>query len=327
MIISRTPLRLSFLGGGTDYPAWFQRHGGAILGSAIDKYSFITANRFPGKLFDYSLRVSYRKVELVKDIGEIEHRVYRECLKYCGLERDIELHNIADLPAFTGLGSSSSFTVGLLKVLYAFKGEEISAQELGYRAIEMEQQILKEYVGCQDQMLAAVGGLNVIEFRALDDIRVTPVHPPAARLRELESHLMLLFTKITRRAQEVAADQIERTDRNADVLHRMRALVDQGVEVLTGSADIREFGRLLHTSWQLKHQLSEKIAPPIIHELYQRGLDHGVVGGKLLGAGGGGFILFFVPPERHDAIRRAFPDHEIIDVSLCAPGASIIFES
>ena len=327
MIISRTPLRLSFFGGGTDYPDYFLRHGGAILGSAIGKYSFITANRFPSKLFDYSLRVSYRKVELVKDIGEVEHRVYRECLKYCGLESDIELHNIADLPAFTGLGSSSSFTVGLLKVLYAFKGQSLSAQELGYRAIEMEQQILQEHVGCQDQMLAAVGGLNLIEFHQLDDIRVTPVHLSAERLRELESHLMLLFTKITRRADEVASDQLRQLDKNLDTLRRMRAMVDEGLALLTGSGDLRAFGRLLHESWMLKHQLSDRITTPAINALYQRGLDHGAIGGKLLGAGGGGFIMFFVPPDQQTALRNAFPDFEIIDVSLAAPGASIIFES
>lgn len=327
MIISRTPLRLSFFGGGTDYPDWFLRHGGAVLGAAIDKYSFITANRFPSKLFDYSLRVSYRKVELVKDIGEVQHRVYRECLKYCGLERDIELHNIADLPAFTGLGSSSAFTVGLLKALFAFKGEDVSAQELAYRAIEVEQQILQEHVGCQDQVLTAVGGLNLIEFHQLDDIRVAPIDLPAARLRELESHLLLLFTTITRRAEEVAADQLQQLDQHTDVLHRMRGMVDEGLALLTGSDDLHAFGRLLHESWMLKHQLSDKIASPAIDELYQRGLDHGAVGGKLLGAGGGGFIMFVAPPDQQAGLCAAFPDYEIIHVSLSAPGASIIFES
>ncbi len=326
MKLVRTPLRVSFFGGGTDYPEYFRKHGGAVLASAIDKFSYITASPFLSKLFDYSVRVSYRKVELVKSVEEIEHRVFRECLKKTGILKDIELHNVADLPAFTGLGSSSTFTVGLLHALHAFRGEDVSPIELAYEAIHVEREVLHENVGCQDQTMAAVGGLSVVEFRDVDNISVHPLRLPAARLKELESHLFLVFTRITRRAHDLAATQIKRVPDNLDVLKKMRHMVVQGADILSGTGSLEAFGRLLHESWQLKRSLAADISNSQIDDMYKVALDHGAWGGKLLGAGGGGFLLVLAPPECHAKLHAAFAQYEIIEIQLDAPGSQVILQ-
>ncbi len=196
MLIARAPLRVSFFGGGTDYPEYFLQHGGAVLATAIDKFCYLTASPFPSHLFDYTIRLSYRQVELVKNLTEIEHNVYRECLKFCGLEQDIELHNVADLPAFTGLGSSSTFTVALLHALHCFKGEFVRPLDLAYEAIYVERKLLHDKVGCQDQLMAAVGGFNLVEFRTETDIIVHRVPISPQRLAEFEEHLFVVFTGI-----------------------------------------------------------------------------------------------------------------------------------
>ena len=325
MIISRAPLRISFFGGGTDYPEYFRSDSGAVLAAAIDKYSYVTANPFPSQLFDYTVRVQYRKVESAQSIADIEHSVYRECLRHCGLERDIELHNIADLPAFTGLGSSSTFTVALLQALHAFKGEFVRPLDLAYEAICLERQTLGENVGCQDQAMAALGGFNVLEFRAEADIVCQRVPLSLARLQELEQHLILIFTRITRRASEVVAHQLEHVDNNRPTLRRMRAMVDEGWDILTSQRPLSEFGALLHTAWEAKHSLDQSISNLEIDSLYRRGRAAGAIGGKLLGAGGGGFLLFFAPPESHPALAAEFADRQIVHVKLNAPGSQIIF--
>lgn len=325
MIIARAPLRISFFGGGTDYPEYFCDEGGAVLATAIDKYSYVTASPFPSQLFDYAVRVSYRKVELVSAVADIEHAVYRECLQRCGIERDIELHNVADLPAFTGLGSSSAFTVSLLQALHAFKGEFVTPLELAYEAIHVERTLLKENVGCQDQVLAAVGGLNVIEFRAEDDVLVNRVPISPRRREELEAHLFLVFTTMRRRASEVVAAQIRKVPLNRPTLRRMRSMVDEGWRILTTGREWSEFGALLDRAWQEKRSLDDGVSHPDIDAMYAAGRAAGAWGGKLLGAGGGGFLLFFAPPERHDALRAVFPGYPTLRVGVQAPGAQIIF--
>jgi D-glycero-alpha-D-manno-heptose-7-phosphate kinase len=325
MIISRAPLRISFFGGGTDYPEYFLQEGGAVLASAIDKFSYITASPFPSHLFDYSIRLSYRKVELVKDVNETEHAVFRECLKFCKLEKDIELHNVADLPAFTGLGSSSTFTVSLLQALHAFKGEFITPQQLALEAIYVERRLVNDNVGCQDQVLAAFGGFNIVEFRTEENIVVTRVAIAPQRLAELEQHLLLVFTGIKRKASEVVAKQLKRVDQNFSLLGTMRKMVDEGHSILTGNRSLREFGELLHRSWMAKRSLDGCISNTEIDEMYERGMTAGAWGGKLLGAGGGGFLLFFAPPEVHPKIERMFVDQQILHVKLNAPGSQIIF--
>ncbi len=325
MIISRAPVRISFFGGGTDYPEFFLNHGGAVLASAIDKFSYVTASPFLSHLFDYSIRVSYRKVELAKRVEEIEHKVYRECLRLCELEKDVELHAMADLPAFTGLGSSSTFTVALLHALHSFKGEFLGAAELAYKAIYVERQLLRESVGCQDQVMAAYGGLNVVEFRTEEDIRVQRVPLSRQRLSEMEEFLFLVFTGTKRSASEIAAPQIKKIPQNVGSLLRMRRMVETGYDLLTGNKSWEDFGRLLHEAWLAKRGLDGIVSTPEIDSMYQRGLEAGAWGGKLLGAGGGGFLLFFCPPESQPKLEKAFADRQQLKVKLAAPGSQIIF--
>lgn len=325
MLISRAPVRISFLGGGTDYPEHFWRHGGAVLATAIDKFSYVTASPFPSHLFDYSIRVSYRKVELVKEVGEIEHNVYRECLKFCGLDKDIELHHVADLPAFTGLGSSSAFTVSLLQALHSFKGEFVRPLDLAYEAIYVERHLLHDQVGCQDQLMAAMGGFNLVEFRTEEDITVTRIPLSPQRLAEFERHLFIVFTGIRRKAAEVVAKQLQKVGDNTDRLQQMRAMVDRGWDILTGNQPLSAFGELLHQAWLAKRSLDESISNSQIDCMYQLGREAGAWGGKLLGAGAGGFLLFFAPPEVHGQLRQAFSGCQVLEVKVNAPGSQIIF--
>lgn len=325
MIISRAPLRISFFGGGTDYPEYFLKEGGAVLASAIDKFSYVTASPFPSHLFDYSIRLSYRKVELLKTVEESEHVVFRECLRFCKLDKDIELHNVADLPAFTGLGSSSTFTVSLLHALHSFKGEFLSPQQLACEAIHVERHLVKDNVGCQDQVLAAFGGFNVVEFRTEEDFVVNRVPLPPQRLAELENHLILVFTGIRRKASEVVAKQLKQVDQNRKALQAMRQMVEEGYNILTGGRPLREFGELLHRAWMAKRSLDCGISNGEIDAIYECGLEAGAGGGKLLGAGGGGFLLFFAPPETHPNLQKMFADRQILHVKLNAPGSQIIF--
>ena len=325
MIISRAPVRISFFGGGTDYPEYFLKHGGAVLATAIDKFSYVTASPFLSRLFDYSIRISYRKVEVVKDAESIEHNVFRECLRLCGFERDIELHNCADLPAFTGLGSSSAFTVSLLHALHTFKGEFLRPQELAYEAIHVERHVLKDNVGCQDQVMAAHGGFNLVEFRSEQDIVVNRVPLSPRRLDEFEQHLFLVFTGITRKASDVVAQQLKRVEQNLAALERMRGMVYEGFDLLVGQKPLRAFGELLHGAWEAKRSLDQGVTNREIDEIYAAGRAAGAWGGKLLGAGGGGFMLFFAPPEAHGKLGEVFAGRQHLRVKLNAPGSQIIF--
>lgn len=325
MLISRAPVRISFFGGGTDYPEYFLQHGGAVLATAIDKFSYVTASPFLSHLFDYSIRVSYRKVELVKTPEDIEHRVFKECLKFCGLTQDIELHNVADLPAFTGLGSSSAFTVSLLHALHSFKGEFVRPLDLAYEAIYVERHLVQDKVGCQDQLMAAVGGFNVVEFRTEEDIVVHRLPLSPQRLTEFENHLFIVFTGIKRKAANVVEKQLKKVSDNTQTLKEMRLMVDRGWEILTGHQSLASFGELLHQAWLAKRSLDDGISNPEIDHIYQLGREAGAWGGKLLGAGAGGFMLFLAPPESHPRLRQVFVDHQVLSVKINAPGSEIIF--
>jgi len=327
MLISRAPVRISFFGGGTDYPEHFLKHGGAVLATAIDKFSYVTASPFLSHLFDYSIRVSYRKVELVKTPAEMEHRVFRECLKFCGLEKDIELHNVADLPAFTGLGSSSAFTVSLLQALHSFKGEFIRPLDLAYEAIYVERQLVQDKVGCQDQLMAALGGFNLVEFRTETDIVVNRLPLSPQRLQEFEQHLFIVFTGIKRRAAQVVEKQLTKVADNGETLKNMRKMVDRGWDILTDCQDLSAFGALLHEAWAAKRSLDEGISNTEIDRIYQLGREAGAWGGKLLGAGAGGFMLFFAPPEVHPQLQRVFLNHQVLNIKINTPGSQIIFSS
>jgi len=325
MIISRAPLRISFFGGGTDFPEYFTKESGAVLAAAIDKFSYVTASTFQSHLFDYAVRVSYSKGELGRTIDDIEHPVFRECMRFCALSRDIELHTVADLPAFSGLGSSSTFTVSLLHALHAYKGESVTPLQLAYEAIHIERKVLGECVGLQDQATAAVGGFNVLEFRAEDDIRVTPLGLSPGRVAELEQHLFLVFTGIKRRAQDLETQKLQKLENNLGHLRKIREMVDEGFGILASAQPLSRLGELLHQSWAAKRCLVVGVSSQQIDELYGRGIAAGAWGGKLLGAGGGGFLLFIAPPEKRAALAAAFSDKHEIRVGLSAPGSQIIY--
>ncbi len=325
MRISRAPLRISFFGGGTDYPSYFLQHGGAVLSTAIDQYIYNTINHFHSHLFDYSIRLSYQKVELAQNLREVEHKVYKACLEYVGLEKDLELHTSADLPALTGLGSSSTFTVSLLKGLHSFLGKGYEPLELAYQAIHIEQEVLKDSVGCQDQVIAAVGGFNIIEFRKQDDIIFHRLPISNSRIKELEQSLYLVFTKITRRANSIASQKISNLQNQHEVLLKMRKMVDEGYDILCKDRPLSQFGELLNETWLEKKKLATCISNPDIDALYELGISAGALGGKLLGAGGGGFMLFFVPEERRQGFENQLKNYFIIQPKVNASGAQMIF--
>lgn len=324
MIITQTPLRISFLGGGTDYPEYFEKHGGAVLGTAVDKSAFFSMSHFFSKMFDYSIRIAYRKVECVSTIDELEHAPFRECLRWAGVTQDIEINHATELPAFTGLGSSSSFVVGLLNTINAFRRRMVPRLDLAYEAIEIERKVLKESVGCQDQTFAAMGGFNLIEFRGMGNFVIHRVPFTTSRLEEFEDHLVVFFTGIKRKAEELASRQVRSVGQNRQHLMEMRRLVDEGYEVLAGGGSLAAFGGLLDKSWQLKRQLDRAISSDEIDEMYRAGLEAGALGGKLLGAGGGGFLLFFVPPDRRAAVELRLNHLQRVDFRANAPGSQII---
>ena len=324
MIIAKTPLRLSFFGGGTDLPEYFSDHGGSVLGTAIDKHIYHSVTRFPSELFDYSIRLAYRRTECVRKLDEIEHAPFREVLRHFGIERDIEIALAADLPSFSGLGSSSSFTVGLINAVSAFTGKFISQGDLARLAIHIEREVLHESVGWQDQIFAAFGGFNLIEFRRDMDFTVHRVTISPTRLHELQASVLLFFTGITRRASAVEKSKINNLSSIRENLLRMHTLVEKAHGLLTGNGSLSEFGRLLHSSWMEKRALDPGVSSPDIDRMYELGRAAGALGGKLLGAGGGGFMAFFVPPERQQAVREALSGRYEINFAMNASGSSIV---
>jgi D-glycero-alpha-D-manno-heptose-7-phosphate kinase len=324
MIISRTPFRVSFFGGGTDYNSWFQDHNGAVLATTIDKYCYISCRYLP-PFFEHKSRIIYSKMEhMNKSIDEIDHPSVREVLRFLKIHEGVEIHHDGDLPARTGLGSSSSFTVGLLNSLHALKGKMVAKETLAREAIHVEQDMIKENIGCQDQMLAAYGGFNLIEFGGTNHLRVQPVTIPPAKLNILQDHLMLFFTGFSRTASAVAETQIKNIPQKKAELSRMHEMVQEAIEVLNGK-DLLKFGRLLDESWQLKRSLSDKISNAHIDDLYATAIKAGAVGGKLLGAGGGGFVLLFVEPSSQDKIRQALKNLLEVPIKFENLGSQIIF--
>jgi D-glycero-alpha-D-manno-heptose-7-phosphate kinase len=302
MIISRTPFRISFFGGGTDYPAWYREHGGAVLATSINKYCYISVRYLP-PFFDYKSRVVYSKIELAKSLQEIQHPAVRAALRFLKIEDGIEIHHDGDLPARTGLGSSSTFTVGLLHALYALRGQMASKMQLARDAIHLEHDLLQETVGAQDQVITAHGGLHRIDFAPDDTFSLSPLILKKERMVALQAHCVLIFTGFTRIASEIAAEQVQKTSQNKSELQQMYDLVAVATRQLTGDGDLGDFGRLLHENWQLKRKLSSRISSTEIDSIYEAGRSAGAIGGKILGAGGGGFLLLFARPEDHPRIR------------------------
>jgi D-glycero-alpha-D-manno-heptose-7-phosphate kinase len=304
MIITRTPFRISFLGGGTDYPGWYREHGGAVLATTINKYCYITCRPLP-QFFEYKHRIVYSKIECVNNNDEIQHPAVRAVLNWAKVDQGLEVHHDGDLPARSGLGSSSSFTVGLLHALQGLNGKMASKDSLARDAIHVEQNVIGENVGSQDQVSAAFGGFNRIQFKRNDSFDVAPVILPVQRRQELNDHLMLFFTGFSRIASEVAKSQIENLKNREKELILMYEMVDEAINILQNEKEsIDSFGKLIHSSWQYKRSLSDRVSTPEIDNIYQAAMEAGAIGGKILGAGGGGFLLVFAKPERHAEIRK-----------------------
>lgn len=323
MIITKTPFRISFFGGGTDYPIWYENNGGAVLSTTIDKYCYLTCRYLP-PFFPHKTRVVYSDMEFVNRADDIKHPVVREAIKHLAIEDGLEIHHDSDLPARAGLGSSSSFAVGLLHALYTLLDKKVTKRQLALEAIHIERERLKENVGSQDQAAAAFGGLNVIEFAVDGHFAVRPVSIPEEIMRQLESHVMLFFTGHARSASEVAAEQVRLTPQKTKELNAMKAMVPQA-ESLLANRDLYSFGKLLHESWMTKRTLSSQITNSQIDEVYSAGLAAGALGGKLLGAGGGGFMMFFVPPEKQQKVRSALSKLLFVPVKFEPNGSEIIY--
>jgi len=323
MIISRTPFRISFFGGGTDYPDWYKKHGGAVLSTTFDKYCYITCRELP-PFFEHKYRVAYSIVENVKMIDEIKHPAVRAALKEINFNFGLEIHADADLPARSGLGSSSSFVVGLVNCLYALKGKRISQASLANEAIRLEQDIMRESVGSQDQTAAAYGGFNVIKFGIDKSIKVEPVILTPGRLTLLNNHLMLFFTGFSRNATDIAKYKIANLEGSSRQLNQMKSMVDSALNILSENHDIRGFGELLHDAWQNKQTLSDKVSTPEINNIYTMARKAGAIGGKLLGAGGGGFMLLFVDPKNQEDVKTALANYVHVPFQFENTGSQII---
>lgn len=303
MIITRTPFRISFFGGGTDYPTWFQEHGGVVVATTIDKYCHISCRYLP-PFFEHKYRIVYSIIENVVDPAEIQHPSVRAVLQYMGCKDGLEIHHDGDLPARSGLGSSSSFTVGLINALKALNGNYISNEDLASLAIHIEQNVIKENIGSQDQISAAYGGFNRIEFLRDGGFRVNPVILHKDRLEEFQGNLMLFFTGFSRIASEIAKSKVDNMHQRQEELTRMKEMVDEAISILQGNSSLDEFGRLLDQGWQYKKSLSDKVSTAEIDQMYEAACRAGAIGGKLLGAGGGGFMLLFVKPEDQPRVRE-----------------------
>jgi D-glycero-alpha-D-manno-heptose-7-phosphate kinase len=321
MIITRAPFRISFAGGGSDLEAFYSHEPGAVLSAAIDKYVYIAVKGH----FDLNFRISYSKTEFADSVDQIDHRVVREVLKSLKIVRGLEIVSMADLPARAGLGSSSSFTVGLLQALYAIQGRVVSPERLAHEACRIEIETLHEPIGKQDQYIAAYGNLQFIQFNPDGSVFVNPVPCTTETRQELNRHLLMFFTGSMRDAREVLSKQRANTSQKLDVLRRMCEIAQRLREVLTEGRDLNVFGQLLHEGWEAKKSLESSISNVQIDEYYERGLRAGALGGKLLGAGAGGFLLFFCQPHKQKELREELSDLRELTFTLDHEGSKIIY--
>lgn len=327
MIISRTPFRISFFGGGTDYPVWYKDNAGGVISVSINKYCYITGRYIP-PFFDYKYLIRYHLREEAKCISEIKHPSVRECLKYLDFKEGVEIVHHADLPARSGLGSSSSFTVGMLNTLYALRCHMATKKELALNAIHVEQDLIGESVGSQDQTCAAFGGLNKITFGGSEHIGVSPIFLSKERSRELQRNLVLVFTGFSRSASEIAKKQIECTKERGEELRLMSDLVDEAFKILQNpKRSMDDFGCLLDDQWQIKRGLTNLISNSDIDSIYEAGKAGGALGGKLCGAGGGGFMLFYIKPELREKLKENLKKYLFVPFSFEYLGSQIIYHS
>ena len=327
MIISRTPFRISLFGGGTDYPVWYNKYPGQVISATINKYCFITARYLP-PFFDYNHRIRYYKQEEKNNLDDIEHPSVRETAKFLNIEKGIEIVHNADLPAQSGLGSSSTFTVGLLNVLYGLKNYMPTKRELALNAIHIEQNLIGENVGSQDQTAAAFGGLNKIIFSKSNIVDVSPILLSKDRMLQLENNLMLFFTGFARNASDIAAEQIKVTLNKKDELNKMLEICSEGMHILNNETEsLDRIGFLLNEQWQIKRNLTNKISSKEIDDIYSMGISAGALGGKILGAGGGGFIIFYVPKINQKKVITALKPKLHVPFRFENTGSKIIYYS
>ncbi len=324
MIISRTPFRISFFGGGTDYPAWYKKNGGSVLATTINKYCYISARYLP-PFFGNKYRIVYSKIESCNNLLEIVHPSVREIIRFLKIGEGLEIHHDGDLPARSGLGSSSAFTVGLLNALYALKGHMPNKQKLAKESIYLEQEVLKETVGSQDQIQASYGGFNHVTFQTSGEILVKPVTISQKRIKELEDHLMLFYTGIVRTSSDIAKTFINKIDEQKKQLSIMQNLVEEALEILNSNQSINNFGKLLHDAWLIKRSLSSAVSNSLINDIYLKALSSGAIGGKIIGAGGGGFLLLFVPPSHQYQVREKLKKLIYVPFKFETQGSQIIF--
>jgi len=323
MIVTKTPYRISFFGGGTDYPGWYRENGGSVLSVTIDKYCYITCRYLP-KFFDHKHRFVYSEIESVNEISQIRHPAIRGVLEWLQWDLGIELHHDGDLPARSGLGSSSAFTVGLLNTLYAMRGQRRSKHQLAVDAIHVEQNVIKEAVGSQDQIAAAYGGFNKIDFVADEEFVVNPIIVTKQRAQDFHHHLMLFYTGQSRIAAVVAKSKIDNIKSNSIALGTIQESVDLALQVLVNeSLDICQLGYLMHDAWGRKKSLSTQVSTELIDWAYAAAIDAGALGGKILGAGGGGFLLFFVPPDKKQDVRSALGNFLEVPFNFEYDGSSV----
>ena len=323
MIVTRTPLRVSFAGGGTDLPAFCDHESGAVLSTAIDKYVYVTLKPH-GELFPEAVRLNYSETEHVDRVGDIKNDIVRECLRFLQVEPRIYISTIADIPAASGLGSSSSFTAGLLNALHAYRGEHVSAEQLAGEAAYIEIDVLKRPIGRQDQYAAGYGGFNLFRFLPAGEVSIEPQRFENDALNRLFAHVMMFWTGITRDSQSVLLEQQSNTNHKMRELTAMRDHAYQLREMLRNGFDATEFGQLLDSAWQLKRGLATTITSDRIDEWYRVAMEAGSLGGKLCGAGGGGFLLFIVPPHRRAGVCQALSDLSEISVKPEPQGSRVL---
>ena len=324
MIISRTPFRMSLFGGGTDYPDWYLENGGIVLGATIDKYCYLSVRHLP-PFFEHKHRVVWSEIELVNDIEEIRHPAVKAILEDMKFTRGLEISYNADLPARSGLGSSSAFTVGLINALTALRGKMISKKALAQNAIRIEQEVIREAVGSQDQIWAAYGGLNKIEFHKDGKFLVSPIIMGQQNYSSLESSLMLFFTGFSRVAPLIAQKKIDNFRNKEEELNMLSTLaLSAASSLLDKNYDIKKIGELIHEAWLLKRELAEGVTTTEIDEIYKEGLQAGALGGKILGAGGGGFILFVVPPENQSNLEKKLSKLVHVKFNFDSAGSNIV---
>jgi D-glycero-alpha-D-manno-heptose-7-phosphate kinase len=326
MIISRTPFRVSFFGGGTDFPEFYAQHGGAVLTTTIDKFCYITIHRL-APFFKYRFKANYARTETVMAPSEIQHPLIRESLLMTGISDGVEIAHVSDLPGRTGLGTSSSFTVGLLHALHVFMKKGVTMEQLAKEAITIERERVGDPGGHQDQYAAAFGGLLRLDFSGANHVAVKKLSVPASRTAELQSHLMMFYTGMEQSADHILTEQKQKVKQNIPALMEMLKMVDEAEHILTGNGDLRRFGELLHESWMRKKTLSSQITNDMVDQAYETARGCGAIGGKLLGAGGRGFLLVCAPPERHHAIRDKLTRLQEVPFSLTHEGSRIIFKA